>query len=200
MEWLWVSRFSREVCSWDPAAALAPLSVLPVLPRAFVPWLEAAGCAARDTSTELLCCCHCCCCCPRNCSQGGFKPGIFSSIWISVVFKRLFVTRSDFSARHMGRSPETPQGGCSLSNLPMFLSFLVQGEWPSPFSLQLCATGCFLHQGSLWLSVAAPELLWAPTAGAGPCHGAAATVGLCHLGDANILPFFFNFFRFQVEV
>lgn len=38
------------------------------------------------------------------------------------------------------------------------------------------------------------QLLGAPTAGPGPCRGAAAAVGLCRLGDADILPFFFDFF------
>lgn len=132
---------------WFPTAALVPLSLLPVLPRPAVPWLESCWlCCARCQhraavllSLLLLC--------SRNCSQGGFKLGTFSNSWISVVFKRLLVTQSDFSARHMGRSPEILQCGCSLPELPMSLC-----------SLGLLHPRCssvpelFQCQGSLWSS------------------------------------------------
>lgn len=153
---LGVQVFQRSLQPWYPClhsqSSPEPLS----------PGWKAAGCAAEGTSRETLCLCHCCCCCPRNCSQGGFKSGTFSIIWISVVFKRLFVTQSDFSARHMGRSPETLQGGVPSQACLCSCVFLVQCEWCSSSSLQLCAMGRFLLQGSLWLSVAAPELLWLP--------------------------------------
>lgn len=116
--------FQRSLQLGPPLQPWFPyLSCQSSLDPLFPGW-KAAGYAVPDTSTELLCCCHCCCCCSRKHSQGCFKLGTFSNIWVSVVFKRLFVTQSDFSARHMGRSPETPQCGCSLSNLPMFLHFL----------------------------------------------------------------------------
>lgn len=105
----------KSVCSWDfhcPGSPVPPASP------------PQSCCSLAGKVLAVLCCCHCCCCCPRNCSQGGFKLGTFSNISISVVFKRLLVTQSEFPVGHMGRNPETPQCGCSLSNLPMFLCFL----------------------------------------------------------------------------
>lgn len=109
-------------------------SLLPILRRP-----KAAGYAVPNTTTELLCRCHCCCCCSRHYSQGGFKLGTFSNIWISVVFKRLFVTQSDFLPDIWEGVLKPHSVGIPSTICPCSCVFLVQDEWPSSSSLQLCA-------------------------------------------------------------